>query len=135
MTTFITNSGLELDVVPVSQVGLRNLMFGGGAMRKVFSGGVNGNTAEVMAKISEKLTQQEAVQLGQDGVRLYNYVCSYGVTTDPPEDALEELAAIGYDLGNPRVARMRWLQLLVLDEEDSKNLLGEIIRITFKQGE
>ena len=128
MTTFTTSSGVELDLVPVSEVGLRNLMFGSGALRKAFTGA--GNTSEIMQQVSAKLTQDEAIRLGQDGVRLYNYICSYGGTNDPPDEALEELAAIGYELDNPRVARMRWLQLLVLTDEDSKNLLGEIIKLS-----
>ena len=131
MTMFVTTAGVELDIVAVSEVGLRNLLFGSGALRKVY--GAGRSTDQILDQVSSQLTQEEAIRLGADGVRLYNYICSYGVTTDPPEDALEELVAIGYEVHNPRVARMNWLQLLVLTEEDSKNLLGEIIRLTFQK--
>ena len=131
MTVFVTENGTELDIVAVSEVGLRNLLFGSGALRKVYGAGKS--TDQILNQVSSQLSQEEAIRLGADGVRLYNYICSYGVTTDPPEDALEELVAIGYEVHNPRVARMNWLQLLVLTEEDSKNLLGEIIRLTFQK--
>ena len=131
MTVFVTENGTELDIVAVSEVGLRNLLFGSGALRKVYGAGKS--TDQILNQVSSQLSQEEAIRLRADGVRLYNYICSYGVTTDPPEDALEELVAIGYEVHNPRVARMNWLQLLVLTEEDSKNLLGEIIRLTFQK--
>jgi len=126
----ITTNGIELEVRGVSSVALRNLLFGSGAFRKMASL-VNKSNAEVIGEIHNTMTKEEQLRLSAENTRLYNFICVYGVTTDAPADAVEQLQAMGFPVDSPSIARMHWLQMLVLDDEDSKNLLNEVIKLTF----
>lgn len=125
-----TSNGTELEVNAVSPVALRNLLFGSGAFRKM-AHLASKSTTEVVAQIQQTLTQDEMLRLSAENTRLYNFICAYGVSTDPPEDALEQLQAMGFAVESPAIARMHWLQMLVLTDDDSKILLNEVIRLTF----
>ena len=125
-----TTDGTELEVKAVSPVALRNLLFGSGAFRKL-AHLANKSNAEVVTEIQDTLTQEEQLRLSAENTRLYNFICAYGVTTDPPVDALEQLQAMGFPVDSPSIARMHWLQMLVLDDTDSKILLNEVIKLTF----
>lgn len=125
-----TNSGIELDVRAVSPVALRNLLFGSGIFRRMV-GVADKSKAEVLTEIQQSLSQQEQLRLGAESSRLYNYICAYGVSNDPPEDAIEQLQAMGFQTNSDATSRMHWLQMFVLDEQDTNNLLSEVIRLTF----
>lgn len=126
-----TKSGVELEVKAVSPVALRNLLFGSGSLRRVAGIAARNDDADALQAIQKSLTQEETLNLSADSTRLYNFICAYGVTNDVPEDELEQLQAMGFAVEKPSIARMHWLQMLVLDDEDSKILLNEVIRLTF----
>ena len=68
--------------------------------------------------------------------KLYNYVAGWGVTDDPPDEALAELEAIGLDVGNERRARADWLRFLeIVDDEEMGELIGAVMILSQRETE
>lgn len=127
---YTTKSGLVLHVCAVSKLAMQNLLLSSGLLDKL--GEINDLDKINVQAIEERLSATEKVEVGQSSHRLFNYVCGYGITDDPPPDALEELAIIGFDTANARAARIHWLKTLVLDQGDLNGLVAKIMLLTMQ---
>ena len=67
--------------------------------------------------------------------RLFNYCAGWGVSDDPPREAVEELEAMGLaDLGKPHLARANWLRFIALaDDDEISSLIGAVLALSAKQ--
>jgi len=64
--------------------------------------------------------------------RLFNYCAGWGVSDDPPPEAVEELAAMGLaDLDKPHLARANWLRFIALANDDEiSSLIGAVLALS-----
>lgn len=124
---FVTRQGTELQLQAVSPVALQNLLFGSGQLQRAIKAGGSINA------IKENLSPEAMVALAGNTARLLNYLCAFGITNDPGDYDIEQLRVMGFEVDTPEKARMHWLQILVLDNEDVNKLLVKVIQLTFKQ--
>ena len=64
--------------------------------------------------------------------RMLTYAFGWGVTDNPPPDALETLTLLGKPTHLPAIARANWLRYLVLDNEEAAALLAAVVKLTFE---
>ena len=128
-----TSNGTELEVKAVSPVALRNLLFGSGAFRRI-AGMATRPQGEIVDEIKQTLSSAEQLKLGADSMRLYNYVTAYGVSNEPPVEAIQQLQLMGFEVDETPIARMHWLQMFVLSGNDANILLSKVIELTFQEG-
>jgi hypothetical protein len=80
-----------------------------------------------------KLTGKERDRATQGLDQLFNYCAGWGVTDDPPEEAIEELAEMGFQVNTARLARINWIRyLLVEDETEAGGLVGAVLTYSSK---
>lgn len=65
--------------------------------------------------------------------QLFNYCAGWGVTDDAPEEAVAELAEMGFNISTVRLARINWIRyLLVEDETEGGELVGAVLTYSSK---
>ena len=67
--------------------------------------------------------------------KLFNYCAGWGVSDDPPREAVEELEVMGLaDLDKPHLARANWLRFFALaDDDEISSLIGAVLALSAKQ--
>lgn len=77
------------------------------------------------------LTGRRMSQAVQSVEVLFNYCAGWGVVDDPPEEAMEDLAALGLPTGSARQARANWLRYLELsDDSEMGDLIGLVMALS-----
>ena len=82
----------------------------------------------------EALTTQQYSDMGKalnGSNRMLTYCLGWGVVNDPPPDAIETLDALGKPTHIKELARANWLRYLALDNEESAELIAEVVKLTF----
>ncbi|MBU1743222.1 MAG: hypothetical protein KKC37_16935 [Proteobacteria bacterium] len=64
--------------------------------------------------------------------RMITYCAGWGVENDPPQSALDTLAALGKPVDLPEIARANWLRYMVLDNEECSELIRVVMAETFR---
>ena len=82
-----------------------------------------------------KLTGKRMGQALQSTEVLFNYCAAWGVKDDPPEEAMEELEALGLPTGSARQARANWLRLELSDDDEMGELIGLVMALSVPQDE
>jgi hypothetical protein len=120
--TVVTDNGTRLDCVPVRQLPVQDLV------------GKIGLTDQLTSMTKEQIQTTLATggvskqfEVARASMALFNYCMAYGVTTDPPAEAIEELQALGLAPTNPRALRATWLNYLVLKDADEAGVLTSVI--------
>lgn len=72
-------------------------------------------------------------QATQGANQLFNYCAGWGVTDVAPEEAVAELAEMGFNVSTTRLARINWIRYLLLeDEEEGGELVGAVLTYSSK---
>lgn len=115
--TFEMRCGVTLHLRQINRMALRPIMLklgGGSTLRD--------------PKRLRNLEGQEKDRATQAANQLFNYCVGWGVTDDPPEEAVEELAETGFRVDTARLARINWIHYLLLeDEEEGGELIGAVL--------
>ncbi|NIV36415.1 MAG: hypothetical protein GWN58_45345, partial [Anaerolineae bacterium] len=82
----------------------------------------------------EKMGEKQQARLAEGEYQLFNYCAGWGVKDNPPEEAMDELAALGFaERGMPHLTRANWLRFLFLDGDDEAGtLVGAVMSLTAK---
>lgn len=125
MDTFPLRSGTVLHLQPVRPAAVRHLLLQFGNVNMF-------ENPEALLELKGK-AQAKAIEATE---KLYNYVAGWGVTDDPPDEALAELEAIGLDVSNERRARADWLRFLEIeDDEEMGELIGAVMVLSQRETE
>ncbi len=127
METFVTQDGVELTIKPVSIGAIQSFLGGSPVMMDLFSLAASGGDMEAAFREMDETQQAQALK---DFEPLYNYCIGWGVETDPPEEALDELALLNIRPKSKREARIKWLRILVLDQHDIGLLAGRVLALS-----
>lgn len=78
----------------------------------------------------------DALRAADATERLFNYCAGWGVSDDPPPEAVDELAAMGLaDLDKPHLARANWLRFIALkDDDEISSLIGAVLALSAQAG-
>jgi len=115
--TFEMRCGTTLHLRAINRQALRPIML------KLGGGGTLQNP-EGLRDLTGKRAEKALLGIEQ----LFNYCAGWGVTDDAPEDAVEELAELGFRVDTARLARINWLRYLVIeDEEEAGELVGAVL--------
>lgn len=120
MDTFETKAGLVLTLKPVKITMLRHLLGKFGGVQRVL------DDPDGIRKLKGRARDRAAGAVDQ----LFNYCAGFGVTTDPTEEELDELAELGFRVDKPHLARVSWLRLLLEDDEEAGELFGAVLLLT-----
>jgi hypothetical protein len=130
--TVETANGTTLVCKPVRKLPLQDLLF------KL---GLAGDTMEaaspdqIQAAIQQKSSAQQ-MQTARAAIALFNYCMAFGVVTDPPPAAVEELRALQLAPDSKPALKAMWLNYLVLEDAEEAGLLsGVIMALTFRGDE
>lgn len=123
MATFMTDNGLELHIKPVSTGAVQSLLGSSDVLLQMLR-------ADGFQVAKATMTDQDIVALLKDFEPLANYCIGWGVTDDPPEEALADLETLGIKPRSKREARIRWLRLIELEQEDLGRLVGRILSMS-----
>lgn len=108
------NAGV-LELCAVNQQALLDIILDMGGLEAVSAGNFTGDNGKAIAASNRMLT----------------YCMGWGVTNDPPAEALETLSALGKPVHLPQIARANWLRYLVLTNAEATELIAEIMKLTF----
>jgi len=113
-------SGVELKLRAVDPLAIHNILYRIGV-----------NIGDSREKIKETIQIGNAHKLEAIS-QLFGYCMSQAVITDPPDDALDELEAMGFPIKNKNVARVYWLRHIELEnQEEAGDILSIVIGLTF----
>jgi hypothetical protein len=130
-TSYTTKSGVELELQPVSQEALRNL-FSDAAFSPIFENPTVLEQDGAARVLVAGKSPSELMRVSGAATRLFNYCIGWGVKTDPDEESLHELRALGFEIATPRVARVNWLRYIELDGQDEAGeLIGAILTLSY----
>ncbi len=127
MEEFETKDGLVLHLKPVSTGAIQSLLGSNKAMLSLF---VRTGEADDKTRAFDSLSDEEQVALLADLEPLFNYCIGWGVTDDPPPEAASELKMLGLTVNHRREARIRWLRILELDQEDMGRVMGRVLALS-----
>lgn len=127
---FVTKDGLELHLKQVNVSAVQSLLGSSSVMLDLFT-----RTSGDESDVFERMSPAEQAQALADFEPLMNYCIGWGVTDDPPEESLAELKLLGVDPENRREARVKWLRILVLDQEDAGELMGRVLAFSMRSEE
>lgn len=133
-SVFESRSGAELHLMPVNADAifeLYNRMGMYDALNDVreFDGSDEwAERWESTLSLDERLTGAQLTQ------QLFNYCAGWGVTDDPPPEAIDELKLIGRDTSSRRAARIDWLRFIVLEPGEAAELIGRVMALTQMRG-
>jgi hypothetical protein len=133
METFVTQSGVELTIKPVSVGAIQSFLGDSPFLLDMFSRTASGD--EDVEAVFQELTPAEQTKALSDFEPLYNYCMGWGVETDPPEEAQVDLALLRIHPQTKREARIKWLRILVLEQVDMGELVGRILALSMPQTE
>ena len=120
--TFELRYGVTLHLKQVNRQALRPIMLRLG-------GGSTLQDPERLRKLTGKALERATQGIEQ----LFNYCAGWGVTDEAPEDAIEELAELGFHMDTVRLARINWIRYLLLeDEEEGGELVGAVLAYSSK---
>ncbi len=113
--------GVTLRLRPVGMPALRKLIeqAGGWSLLK---------EKRKLAELSDE--ERHTYEIGSN--QLYLYAAGWGVETDPPAVAVEELEALGWTATSKKLIRARWLRYLLMEETEIGKLLGRIIFLSLR---
>jgi len=123
MDTFETKGGRVLTLKPVKAMMLRSLLGQFGGLRNILDDpeGINKLTGKARFRALDAVDQ------------IFNYCAGFGVMDEPTEEETDELAELGFRVDKPYLARVKWLRIFVLeDDEEAGNLLGAVMLITLR---
>lgn len=127
--TVLTSSGVELVCKPVRQLPVQDLLFRIGLNQAT----VQESSPEKMQAALQEGSTSEKVESAEAALALFNYCMAYGVVTDPPQEAVDELKALHLAPSNLNALRATWLNYLVLEDAQEAGLLaGVIMALTFR---
>jgi hypothetical protein len=115
---------IKLDLVPVDALALQQILYRTGAQPGASRGDIEKNLVEQ--------TVEESTRTAKAISQLFGYCLGQGITTNTPDQFLEELEAMGFSSENKNVERINWLKHIELDgQEEAGELVGKIAAITF----
>ena len=84
-----------------------------------------------------KVEGDQALDMAEATDQLFNFCAGWGVSDDPPVEALAELEEMGFvKPGQPHLARANWLRFLVMeDDEEFSELIAAVMALAAKQAE
>ena len=84
-----------------------------------------------------KLEGEQALDMVEATDQLFNFCAGWGVSDDPPAEALAELEEMGFvKPGQPHLARANWLRFIVLeDDEEFSELIAGVMALATRQAE
>ena len=84
-----------------------------------------------------KVEGDQALDMVEATDQLFNFCAGWGVSDDPPVEALAELEEMGFvKPGQPHLARANWLRFLVMeDDEEFSELIAAVMALAAKQAE
>lgn len=116
-----TKSGYELELQAVNRIALQDLLY-----RLGFQG-----ASDVREKFNT-LDADKQQALNKNILQTFNYCFVFGVVTEPEQDDLGLLGAMGFEVKPAKLAKLNWLRYLVLaDEAEAGKVWSEILRLTF----
>lgn len=127
---YTTKRGLRLHLQPVGVGAIQTLLTTNQAMLKLFV--ESGQDVDTASMNFDQLPEQEQVTLVSDFEPLFNYCIGWGVQDDPPVEALNDLKALGVNVSTPRLARIKWLRILELDQDELGKVMGRVLAISLK---
>jgi len=127
--TVVTNNGTKLVCKPVRQLPLQDLLFKLGLTGRMLR---DGSSEDFQSELSKASTEHQ-VDTARHALAVFNYTMAYGIETEPPDAAVEELRAMGLLTQSPNANKAIWLNYLVLEDSDEAGLLaGVIMALTFR---
>ena len=79
------------------------------------------------------LSKRKQVIYGEASNKLFLYVAGWGVETNPPSEAVEELETLGWTAKSKKLIRARWIRYLLADEDEIGELLGRIMFLSMRR--
>ena len=127
--TVLTASGVELVCVPVRKLPVQDLLFKIGLSETAMQSA----DPDVIAKSLESGGADKQMKSAKASMALFNYCMAYGVETEPPAEAIEELEALSLNPSTSAARRSTWLNYLVLEDAAEAGVLTSIIlTLTFR---
>ena len=127
--TVLTANGTELVCKPVRKLPVRDLLFKLGLSAET----MQATTEQGISDAMEKFSAAQQIKTTKASMALFNYCMAYGVENNPPEEAVEELNALGLAPGTPTALRATWLNYMVLEDAEEAGLLSAVIMaLTFR---
>ena len=82
-----------------------------------------------------KVEGDQALDMAEATDQLFNFCAGWGVSDDPPVEALAELEEMGLvKPGQPHLARANWLRFVALANDDEiSSLIGVVMALSSKQ--
>jgi len=121
--TVVTANGTELVCVPVRTLPIQDLMFKIGLPSRITD---SANATEISEALQRGSSAQQMDAI-KASMALFNYCMAYGVTTNPPEEAVEELKSLGLAPRTLPALRATWLNYMVLEDTEEASLLAGIV--------
>lgn len=131
MNIFLTKAGVTLHLQSLNPDAISYLYQEMGfydALAQI--GDFDGTPGEWAQKWDANLGLESKIQATEKIEQLFNYCCGWGVSDDPPANAVEELKIIGLETSSPRIARINWLRFLLLEEEETGLLIGSVMALS-----
>ena len=116
-----TKSGVELEIIGGDRLALQDILVKAGLLDqlkgKMGADAVRGTVSRALERDTGRVVA--AFQ------QLFNYCLGWCITTNPPQEAVEELDELGFGGRSERARRINWLRYLVLqDENEAMEVLG-----------
>ena len=84
-----------------------------------------------------KVEGEQALDMVEATDQLFNFCAGWGVSDDPPAEALAELEEMGFvKPGQPHLARANWLRFLVMEDDgEFSDLIAAVMALAMRQAE
>ena len=112
---FETKKAGMLELQPVNQQALLDIILDMGGMEAIAAGSVSADNYKAFAA----------------GNRAMTYCLGWGVMNEPPLEALETLEALCKPTNLPEIARANWLRYLVLTNQEATDIVAAVMKLTF----
>ena len=111
-----------LELQPVNQQALLDIILDMGGMEAIAA--IAANTLNAIGGGNHKIVA--------GANRAMTYCLGWGVTNEPPPDAIATLEALGKPTNLPEIARANWLRYLVLADQEASDLITAVMKLTFE---
>jgi len=126
MDTFELRTGQVLHLRPVKAMMLRSLLNNFGGLQNVL------DNPEGIDKLKGRARFRALKAVDQ----IFSYCAGFGVIDEPTEEEADELAELGFRVDKPHLARVSWLRLMLLeDDEELGELMGAVMLLTLQGNE